>query len=123
MADDPYLIRVAGELADLALADQEASGDINIVDTIGKVLGSSSQTLEEAFLTAVRVRRAEARARALLADRAASGYANASRPSEDQVITPDAPEEDTPEEVAEVAEAPNATAPARPSGMPRRVNR
>ena len=58
MADDPYLIRVAGELADLALADQAASGDINIVDTVAHVLGASSQTLEEAFLTAVRVRRA-----------------------------------------------------------------
>ena len=77
---DSYLETVAGELADLALADQEASGDISIVDTVAKVLGSSSQTLEEAFLTAVRVRRAEARARALLADRKANNYADAPKP-------------------------------------------
>ena len=72
---DSYVETVAGQLADLTLADQEASGDIAIVDTVAKVLGASSQTLEEAFLTAVRVRRAEARARALLADRKANGYA------------------------------------------------
>jgi len=67
---DSYLERVAGELADLALADQAASGDEQIVENIGEILGSSSQTLQEAYLTAVRVRRAEARARKLLSERA-----------------------------------------------------
>jgi hypothetical protein len=67
---DSYLERVAGEIADLALQDAGVTGDENIVDTIGEILGSSSQTLQEAFLTAVRVRRAEARARKLLAERA-----------------------------------------------------
>ena len=67
---DSYLERVAGEIADLALEDARKTGDENIVDTIGEILGSSSQTLQEAFLTAVRVRRAEARARKLLAERA-----------------------------------------------------
>ena len=67
---DSYLERVAGEIADLALEDAKVNGDENIVDTIGEILGSSSQTLQEAFLTAVRVRRAEARARKLLAERA-----------------------------------------------------
>ncbi len=67
---DSYLERVAGEIADLALEDAKVNGDENIVDTIGEILGSSSQTLQEAFLTAVRVRRAEARARNLLAERA-----------------------------------------------------
>ncbi|HEV8033299.1 hypothetical protein [Yoonia sp.] len=67
---DSYLERVAGEIADLALEDARVNGDDNIVDTIGEILGSSSQTLQEAFLTAVRVRRAEARARKLLAERA-----------------------------------------------------
>ncbi|WP_286131042.1 hypothetical protein [Loktanella sp. 5RATIMAR09] len=67
---DSYLERVAGEIADLALEDAKANGDENIVDVIGEILGSSSQTLQEAFLTAVRVRRAEARARKLLAERA-----------------------------------------------------
>ncbi|MFT6074636.1 MAG: hypothetical protein ACJAZ1_001554 [Yoonia sp.] len=67
---DPYLEKVAGELAVLALADEVRSGDEKIVGGIAEIVGSSSQTLQEAFLTAVRVRRAEARARALLAERA-----------------------------------------------------
>ncbi len=66
-----YLDKTADELADLALAEQDASGDEKIVANIGEVLGASSQTLQEAYLTAVRVRRAEARARAMLADSAA----------------------------------------------------
>ena len=77
---DSYLERVAGEIADLALADEKASGDIGIIEQIAKVLGSSSQTLEEAFLTAVRVRKAEARARALLEQRAENGYAEPTKP-------------------------------------------
>jgi hypothetical protein len=67
---DPYLEKVAGELANLALADEVRSGDKKIVGEIADIVGSSSQTLQEAFLTAVRVRRAEARARAVLAERA-----------------------------------------------------
>ncbi|MEL6682632.1 MAG: hypothetical protein AAFQ09_08295 [Pseudomonadota bacterium] len=76
MADD-YVERVAGELADLALADERRSDDNTIVDQIGEIVGASSQTLQEAFLTAVRVRRAERRARQLLADRAADQMTNA----------------------------------------------
>lgn len=66
-----YLEKTADELADLALAEQAASGDEKIVDKISEVLGASSQTLQEAYLTAIRVRRAEARARKMLADSAA----------------------------------------------------
>lgn len=85
MADN-YLERVAGELADLAIADQAATGDENIVDNISEILGSSSQTLQEAFLTAVRVRRAEARARKVLSERAAKPVRMKSRllPDEDK---------------------------------------
>ncbi len=79
---DSYVDKVAGELADLALADQAASGDIGIVDKIGEMLGASSQTLQETYLTAIRVRRAEARARALLAERAARGYTTAAKPQQ-----------------------------------------
>jgi len=39
------------------------------VQRIADMMGASSQTLEEVFLTAVRVRRAEKRARDLLAER------------------------------------------------------
>lgn len=66
-----YLDKTADELADLALAEESASGNEKIVDSIGEILGASSQTLQEAFLTAVRVRRAETRARKMLADSAA----------------------------------------------------
>lgn len=86
---DNYVEHVAGELADLALADAAASNDDTIVDVISEMIGASSQTLQEAFMTAVRVRRAEARARAHLAGRAAqhtaaakSLLADADKPSE-----------------------------------------
>ncbi len=75
-----YLQRVADELADLALADQEASGNVGIVDMIGDVLGASSQTLQETFLTSIRVRRAETRARAMLAQRKANNYSDKPKP-------------------------------------------
>lgn len=78
---DSYLERVAGEIADMTLADQAASGDITIVDQIATILGASSQTLEEAFLTAVRVRRAEMRARETLAQRKDNNYAAAPKPA------------------------------------------
>lgn len=68
---DSYLEKVAGELADLALADEARSGDEDIINDVSEIVGSSSQTLQEAFLTAVRVRRAEARAREMLAERTA----------------------------------------------------
>ena len=108
---DSYVDRVAGELADLALADQAASGDIGIVDQIGEMLGTSSQTLQETYLTAVRVRRAEARARALLAERAARGYQAAVKPA--------AP---VPSDTATADDIPPPEDPAPGSG-PRRVQR
>ena len=66
-----YVDDVALELANKALDEAAASGDTKIVDQIGEVLGASSQSLQEAYLTAVRVRRAEERARQMLADAAA----------------------------------------------------
>lgn len=66
-----YTDKTANELADLALAEAKASGSDKIVDQIGEIVGASSASLEEAYLTAVRVRRAETRARALLAESAA----------------------------------------------------
>lgn len=70
--------RVADELAQQALELAEETGNPDIIDDIKKVIGTSSTTLEEAYMTAVRVRRAEARARELIemkraAHRAAGG--------------------------------------------------
>ncbi|MCT8160530.1 hypothetical protein [Pseudoruegeria sp. SHC-113] len=56
--------QIADELAREVLELIEATGDDEIVNTIAKTIGASSTTLEESFLTAVRVRRAEVRARA-----------------------------------------------------------
>ncbi|SLN10376.1 hypothetical protein PSA7680_00028 [Pseudoruegeria aquimaris] len=58
--------QIADELALEALKLIEATGNDDIVNDIAKTIGASSTTLEESFLTAVRVRRAEARARALI---------------------------------------------------------
>ena len=58
--------RVADELAKVVLELSETLNDPGIVDEVKKVVGTSSTTLEEAFLTAVRVRRAERRAYELL---------------------------------------------------------
>ena len=64
-----YTDNTANNLADLALEEARVSGEDKIVDEIGEILGASSQSLQEAYLMAVRVRRAEARVRALLAKR------------------------------------------------------
>ena len=97
MADD-YVEKIAGELAELALADERRSEDDRIVDDISEIVGASSQTLQESFLTAVRVRRAERRARQLLADRAAEqlNYATPlltkDQAPADQEATPETPQ-------------------------------
>lgn len=57
---------VADELAMETLKIIRATGDDACVQKIADSIGGSSQTMEEAFLTAVRVRRAEERARAII---------------------------------------------------------
>ncbi|MBS1302817.1 hypothetical protein [Loktanella sp. SALINAS62] len=66
-----YVEEVANELAAKALADEARTGDIKIVDQVAEILGASSQTLQESYMTFIRVRRAEKRARDLLATREA----------------------------------------------------
>ncbi|WP_367119357.1 hypothetical protein [Yoonia sp.] len=125
---DAYVDKVANELADLALADQKASGDIGIVDMIGEVLGASSQTLQESYLTAVRVRRAEERAREILAQRAASGYAPPPKPKPAPLQhAGDAPAADAPAPQDAAPQGPPMSKPSHPDApapnMPRRVTR
>ena len=57
---------LADQLAQDAIKALELTGDENLIDDIAKLLGATSQTAEEAFMTAVRVRRANARAREML---------------------------------------------------------
>jgi hypothetical protein len=120
-----YLQRVADELADLALADQDASGDIGIVDLIGDVLGASSQTLQETYLTSIRVRRAETRAREMLSQRKANNYVEAPKPKAAplQGVSEDVEEalDEADAKTDEQAEEAPPTTP--PGGMPRRVTR
>lgn len=68
---EQIIFDVADELARKALEIFEASGDEDIFDEVTKIIGTSSQTLEEAFKTAVRVRRAERRALEMLKTRKA----------------------------------------------------
>lgn len=67
MAEVDLQGRVADELAQEVLKLEEETGDSDIVDEVKKVIGTSSTTLEEAYMTAVRVRRAETRALELIA--------------------------------------------------------
>ncbi len=66
-------MRVAEDLADQlaqdALKAEEITGDERIVDDLANMMGATSQTAEEAFLTAVRVRRANIKARKMLVER------------------------------------------------------
>ncbi|QGX98464.1 hypothetical protein EI983_09285 [Roseovarius faecimaris] len=57
---------LADELACDVIKAIEATGDEELVNEIAQVLGATSQTAEEAFLTYVRVRRANIKARAML---------------------------------------------------------
>ncbi|PUB12772.1 hypothetical protein [Yoonia sediminilitoris] len=134
---EAYVDKVANELADLALADQAASGDVGIVDAIGEILGASSQSLQETYSTAIRVRRAEARAREVLAQRLANGYKAAPKPKaaplqglsdEDKEAAEAAIAQDQDVTSQDQTDVENAKADAgkedaAPSAMPRRVTR
>ncbi len=64
---------IAETLANDAIAYEKKSGNTSVVSEVGKIIGSSSATLQDAFLTAVRVLRAEAQARAYLDDMETKG--------------------------------------------------
>ena len=66
---DPVVTELANQLAEDCLAVQAEIGDDRLFMQVGEVLGASSQTLEEAFLTAIRTRMANNKARAFLAQK------------------------------------------------------
>ena len=72
------LEKIADDLALTALRLEEELGDLNVVDQIAKHIGTSSPTVEEAFRTAVRMRRAEASAKRFMAK---IGAKSATRPA------------------------------------------
>ncbi|WP_299843789.1 hypothetical protein [uncultured Roseovarius sp.] len=60
---------MADDLASDTIKYIDATGDEDIIADLVKVLGATSQTAEEAFLTSIRVRRANIKAKALLTQR------------------------------------------------------
>ena len=62
---------LADKLAADVIAHVEATGDEEIITILARAMGDSSQTLQEAFVTSVRVQRAELRARRQLERRIA----------------------------------------------------
>lgn len=69
---EQLLFDVADQLARESLEIFEKTGDEDIFQEVTKIIGASSQTLEEAYKTAVRVRRAEKRALEMLAQKKAA---------------------------------------------------
>jgi hypothetical protein len=61
------LEKIADDLALTALRLETELDDHTVVDRIAKHIGTSSPTVEEAFRTAIRMRRAEASAQAFMA--------------------------------------------------------
>ena len=64
---DPTVVELANQMAEECLAVQRETGQERLFMEVGEVLGASSQTLEEAFLTAIRTRMANDKARGFLA--------------------------------------------------------
>ncbi|MEL7012069.1 MAG: hypothetical protein AAFO72_02190 [Pseudomonadota bacterium] len=60
---------LADDLALKVIQYVDASGDEQVINQIVALLGATSQTAEEAFLTSMRVRRANMKARELLAEK------------------------------------------------------
>ncbi|MEP2532541.1 hypothetical protein [Shimia sp.] len=60
---------LAAKLAEDTLKAQRITGDDRMFVAVGGVLAAASQSLEEAYLTEVRVRLAEEKARAFLVEK------------------------------------------------------
>ncbi|MCZ4354642.1 hypothetical protein O4H61_19205 [Roseovarius aestuarii] len=60
---------LADELAQSVLKAVDIIGDDQIIADLANMMGATSQTAEEAFLTAIRVRRANIKAREMLTKR------------------------------------------------------
>ncbi|MBN9887302.1 hypothetical protein [Salipiger abyssi] len=77
---------LAQELADKLAEDtfkvMKATGDDRFFMEVAKVIGASSTTLEEAYLTSIRVRMAERRARQFILDRVKQAQAERGSKSE-----------------------------------------
>ena len=64
---------LADALARDALEAEAKLNDDRLIEQLSNVIGAASQTTQEAFMTAVRVRRSEAMGRKFLQDKLAKG--------------------------------------------------
>ncbi len=71
------LERLASKLADDTMAAMIETGNERLYIEVGNVLGSSSQSLEDAFLTEMRVRLSEQQARKFLNQKISTARAQA----------------------------------------------
>ncbi len=67
------LEEIADGLAKEALALERELDDLDVVDKVAKQIGTSSPTTEEAFKTAIRMRRAEQNAQRFMSQLRAAG--------------------------------------------------
>ena len=81
---DPVITEMANKLAEECLAVQAETGEDRLFMKLGDVLGASSQTLEEAFLTAIRTRMANDQGRKFLATTLAAHRAQAAKTADGQ---------------------------------------
>ncbi|MGO4854886.1 hypothetical protein [Phaeovulum sp. W22_SRMD_FR3] len=72
-----FIDELGDALARDTLAAVAETGDASLVNEVSKVLGAASQTMQEAFMTSIRVRMAEVKAREYLAARLATARAEA----------------------------------------------
>lgn len=79
---------IAEALAEDVLKAVEKLGDDQLIMDVAKVIGASSTPTEEAFLSAVRVRQAEARARRYLKDRVDKALAEQAAQAPGQTADP-----------------------------------
>jgi hypothetical protein len=70
---------IADALAQDVIRAAQELGDEDLITEVGRAIGATSTTTQEAFMTAVRVRLSEQRARKLLAERIARGPADGPR--------------------------------------------
>lgn len=73
---------LASKLAEDTMKAMKELGDDRLYMEVGSVLGASSQTLEEAYLTEIRVRLAASNAQQFLIRRVKEARASASAPPE-----------------------------------------
>jgi hypothetical protein len=107
---------IAEDLADKLAADVidyvERTGDEALITLMGQTLGDSSQTLQEAFVTSVRVQRAAIRAQRMLAERLAL-HEGRPPPAPPEIEAPaaahPAPWDEEPETASDGAPEPEAT--------------